>query len=61
MALVEQRMFALAIYGTPEQMRERVRWLGERGVTQVNLGPPLGPDPLEALRITGEQVIAPLK
>jgi 5,10-methylenetetrahydromethanopterin reductase len=58
MTLIDQRMFRLAIYGDPEAMLERVRWLAARGVTQVNLGPPLGPDPERALRITGEQIIA---
>ena len=58
---LDERMFRLAIYGSPEDMLERVRWLGSRGVTQVNLGPPLGPEPLDALRITGEHVIAHYK
>lgn len=61
MGLLDPRMFRLAIYGDPDTMRERVRWLAERGVTQVNLGPPLGPDPERALRITGEQIIARMR
>jgi hypothetical protein len=51
-------MFRLAISGDPEEMLERVRWLGSRGITQVNLGPPLGADKEQALRLTAERVIA---
>jgi 5,10-methylenetetrahydromethanopterin reductase len=61
MALLDGRMFRLAIYGDPDEMLARVRWLAERGVTQVNLGPPLGADPERALRVTGERVIARLR
>jgi 5,10-methylenetetrahydromethanopterin reductase len=45
-------MFRLAIYGDPHEMQARLRWLAERGVTQINLGPPLGPDREQALRLT---------
>jgi 5,10-methylenetetrahydromethanopterin reductase len=61
MGLLDERMFRLAIYGDPEAMLERVHWLAEQGVTQVNLGPPLGANPEQALRITGEQVIARMR
>ncbi|MBX0329567.1 LLM class flavin-dependent oxidoreductase [Oscillochloris sp. ZM17-4] len=45
-------MFRLAIYGSPDDMLARLRWLAARGVTQINIGPPLGPDPEAALRLT---------
>lgn len=61
MEQLQPAMFRLAICGTPDEMLERVRWLASKGVTQVNIGPPLGPDPEQALRITGEQVIARYK
>jgi 5,10-methylenetetrahydromethanopterin reductase len=61
MKLLDERMFRLAIYGDPDQMRERVSWLASRGVTQINLGPPLGPNPEQALRVTAERVIRPMK
>lgn len=54
-------MFRLAIYGSPAEMVDRLRWLVARGVTQINIGPPLGPDPEAALRITGEQVLPQLR
>lgn len=56
-SLLTEPMFRLAIYGDTEAMVERVRWLVGKGVTQVNIGPPLGPDPEAAIRMTGEQVI----
>lgn len=61
MGLLDERMFRLAIYGDPSDMLARIRWLAERGVTQINLGPPLGSDPERALRVTGEQVIAHMR
>jgi 5,10-methylenetetrahydromethanopterin reductase len=57
MAALSPDMFRLAIVGSAEQMRDRVRWLGARGATQINIGPPLGPDRDRALRLTAEQVI----
>jgi 5,10-methylenetetrahydromethanopterin reductase len=52
MGLLTPPMFRLAIYGDPEAMVARLRWLAERGVTQINIGPPLGPDREQALRAT---------
>ena len=61
MGLLTPAMFGLAIYGDPADMVARLRWLADRGVTQINIGPPLGPDPEQALRITAEQVIARMR
>lgn len=54
---VTPEMLRLAIVGTPEEVIERIEWLAEQGVTQVNLGGPLGPNPREAIRLIGERVI----
>lgn len=54
---VRPEMMRLAIVGTPQEVIERIEWLAQQGVTQVNLGGPLGPDPAEAIRLMGEQVI----
>jgi len=56
-ALVSEKMFALAINGTPNDVIRQIESLAEAGITQVNLGGPLGPDPAEAIRLMGEQVI----
>jgi 5,10-methylenetetrahydromethanopterin reductase len=57
-ALVRPEMFRLAITGSTADIVERVRWLQDRGVTQVSIGPPLGPDKEAALRRTAEHVIS---
>ncbi len=56
--LVQPQMFRLGITGAIDEVVERVRWLQARGVTQVNIGPPLGPEKEWALRATAEGVIA---
>lgn len=60
-AQVTDPMFRMAIYGDTESMVEKLRWLEGLGVNQINIGPPLGPDPEEALRLTGERVIPHFK
>jgi 5,10-methylenetetrahydromethanopterin reductase len=61
MALLTPPMFRLAIYGDPEAMVEKLRWLAAHGVTQINIGPPLGPDREAALRTTAELVMSRLR
>ncbi|MDZ4731530.1 MAG: LLM class flavin-dependent oxidoreductase [Xanthomonadales bacterium] len=56
-SLVTDDMCRLALSGTPRQVIEQIERLADLGVTQVNLGGPLGPDPAEAIRLMGEQVI----
>ena len=56
-SLVRDEMTDLAIRGTPEDVIHRIEALAEMGITQVNLGGPLGPDPDEAIRLMGEKVI----
>ena len=55
--LVTDEMTNLAIRGTPTDVVRRVETIADMGVTQINLGGPLGPDPAEAIRLMGEQVI----
>lgn len=56
-ASVTPDMFQLAITGTPSDVIAQIERLDEFGVTQVNLGGPIGPDPSEAIRLMGERVI----
>lgn len=58
LTLLTGEMFRLAIYGDPDEVAARVAWLRERGVTHINIGPPLGPDPVQALKMTADAVIA---
>ncbi len=57
-ALVRPEMFRLAITGATDEVVERIRWLQAHGATQVNVGPPLGPEKEWALQATAERVIA---
>lgn len=56
-SLVTDQMTDLAIRGTPEDVIRRIETIAGMGITQVNLGGPLGPDPVEAIRLMGESVI----
>lgn len=56
-ASVTDEMFRLAIAGTPGEVIAQIELLAELGITQVNLGGPIGPDPAEAIRLMGERVI----
>ncbi len=56
-ASVTESMFALAINGTPKDVIRQIEGLAAAGVTQISFGGPLGPDPAEAIRLMGEQVI----
>ena len=56
-ANVSDEMCQLAIAGTPKDVIKKIESLQEMGITQVNLGGPIGPDPVEAIRLMGEEVI----
>jgi len=56
-AAVTADMLALGIVGTPADVIARIEMLADMGVTQVNLGGPIGPDPEAAIRLMGEQVM----
>ena len=59
-AAVSDDMLRLALAGTPDAIVERIAALADAGVTHVNLGGPLGPDPEAAIRLVGERVIPAL-
>ena len=54
---VTEQMFRLAIAGTPNEVIAQIETVAAMGITQVNLGGPLGPNPAEAIRLMGERVI----
>ena len=56
-ASVTPDMLRLGISGTPGDVIDQIGELAEAGVNEVNLGGPLGPDPEEAIRLMGEEVI----
>jgi 5,10-methylenetetrahydromethanopterin reductase len=56
-ALVDERMLRIGVAGSPADVIERLEVLVERGARHLSFGPPLGPDPLTAMRTLGETVI----
>lgn len=56
-AAVTEDMFRLAITGTPERVIDQIEQVERLGVTHINLGGPLGPDPVAAIQLMGDRVI----
>ena len=52
-ARVTDDMLQLGIVGTPRDVIRQIETLAGAGVAEINLGGPLGPDPLEADSIDG--------
>ncbi|MEX2356314.1 MAG: LLM class flavin-dependent oxidoreductase [Thermaerobacterales bacterium] len=61
MDLITEPMYRLAMCGNATALTERAGWLKDRGATQLNIGPPLGPDLAAAIRLTGQRVIPALR
>lgn len=55
--LVDERMLRIGIVGTTADLIERLDQLVALGVRHISFGPPLGPDPLEAIALIGRDVI----
>ena len=56
-ASVTDDMLKLGIVGTPRDVIQQIEALDAAGVAEVNLGGPLGPNPLEAIQLMGQEVI----
>ena len=56
-ALIDDRMLRLGIAGDEADVVARCRSLRALGAEHVSFGPPLGPDPLPAVRMLGERVM----
>lgn len=56
-ALVTPAMLNIGVVGTPADLIERLEGLTALGARHLSFGPPLGPDPLEAVRTIGRDVI----
>lgn len=56
-ALIDDRMLGLGIAGDQADVVSRCRSLRALGATHLSFGPPLGPDPLTAVRMLGERVM----
>ncbi|MDI9547257.1 MAG: LLM class flavin-dependent oxidoreductase [Chloroflexota bacterium] len=54
--LVDERMLRIGVVGGPGDVIERLEPLVAAGATHLSFGPPLGPNPLEAVRLLGQVV-----
>lgn len=59
--LVDARMLRLGIAGDPATVTARVGALQDAGFTHLSFGPPLGPDPVQAVARLGRHVLPALR
>jgi len=57
LALVDDRMLAIGVVGTARDVIARIEPLAQAGARHLSFGPPLGPDPLAAVRLLGREVL----
>ncbi len=55
-ALVDDRMLRIGVVGTADDAVARLQPLVDAGVSHLSFGPPLGPDPVAAVRMLGEAI-----
>ena len=55
--LVDERMLQIGVVGQPEDLIRRLEPLVEAGVRHLSFGPPLGPEPLRAVELLGDEVL----
>ncbi len=58
--LIDDRMLALGVAGSAADVLARCRVLGQLGARHLSFGPPLGPDPVTAIRLLGDHVLPAL-
>jgi len=58
--LIDDRMLALGVAGDAPDVLARCRALRRLGARHLSFGPPLGPDPVVAIRLLGEAVLPAL-
>lgn len=56
-ALVTPEMLKIGIVGAPSDVVQRLEGLVALGVRHLSFGPPLGPDPLQAVQTLGREVL----
>ncbi len=56
-SLVTPQMLKIGIAGSPDDLIPRLETLVETGARHLSFGPPLGPDPLEAIEVLGRDVL----
>ena len=60
-ALIDDQMLSLGVAGDAADVVARCRGLVRLGADHLSFGPPLGPDPVAAVRLLGEQVLPALE
>ena len=55
--MVTEQMLSIGVVGQPADLITRLEPLVEAGARHLSFGPPLGPDPLAAIKLLGEQVL----
>ncbi len=55
--LIDERMLRIGVVGDPGALIKRLDPLVAAGARHLSFGPPLGPDPLTAIRLLGQQVL----
>jgi len=55
--LIDDRMLSLGVAGDAGDVLARCRVLYQLGARHLSFGPPLGPDPIAAIRLLGDQVL----
>ena len=60
-ALVPPEMLRIGVVGTADDLILRLEGLVAMGVRHVSFGPPLGPDPLDAIEVLGREVLPHLR
>ncbi|MEM7128888.1 MAG: LLM class flavin-dependent oxidoreductase [Chloroflexota bacterium] len=56
LALVDERMMRVGVVGTAHHVIERLEKLVDAGVQHLSFGPPLGPNPLNAIALLGKVI-----
>ena len=56
-AMIGEKMLRLGIAGDEQDVLTRCRTLRQLGAEHLSFGPPLGPDPLVAVRLLGERIM----
>jgi 5,10-methylenetetrahydromethanopterin reductase len=56
-AMVTPSMMRIGVVGSAQDLLPRLRHLVKLGARHLSFGPPLGPDPMEALEVLGREVL----
>lgn len=56
-SLVDEKMLRIGVTGEPKDLIARLEPLADAGARHLSFGPPLGPDPLEAIELLGREVL----